>query len=200
MICRHHADVSDGVRSCARCGAPFCKDCLVEIQGQPYCATCKSEQLLDVRSGVDRTALDLAGTGRRCVAQLLDGLFMLVPLGYFSVGIFAGGNPYKGSALLPCGIFFYLVIGFGMSILYEAMFLSYVGGQTLGKKAMRLKVVSRDGSDVSAGQAWGRALGRGLFEFLSIPGFLFDYLPAFFTVQRTTLHDMMAGTRVIRWA
>jgi len=61
MICRNHVDVSAGVRRCSRCGVTFCSDCLVDIQGKPYCATCKGEQLLDVRSGVDRTNLEFAG-------------------------------------------------------------------------------------------------------------------------------------------
>ena len=63
MICRNHVDVSEGIRRCGRCGATFCRDCLVDIGGVPYCATCKTEQLLDARSGVQRTALDIAQAG-----------------------------------------------------------------------------------------------------------------------------------------
>src|SRR4051812_28041908 len=81
MLCRNHIDVSQGVRRCARCGSPYCGDCLVEIAGQPYCAVCKSEQILDVRSGVDRGTLDLASIGRRFGAAFVDGILMWIPIG-----------------------------------------------------------------------------------------------------------------------
>src|ERR1700730_2587919 len=81
MICRNHVDVSEGVRRCTRCGATFCRDCLVDISGHPYCATCKTEQLLDVRSGVQPGVLDYASIGRRFGAAFLDGLLMWIPIG-----------------------------------------------------------------------------------------------------------------------
>src|SRR5436305_7391281 len=77
MICRNHVDVSEGVRRCSRCGTPFCRDCLVEIGGAPYCAMCKTEQLLDVRSGVSGP-LDLATIGKRFLAVLVDGIILYV--------------------------------------------------------------------------------------------------------------------------
>src|SRR6266849_4320804 len=80
MLCRNHIDVSEGIRRCARCGAPFCSDCLVDISGRPYCATCKTEQILEVRSGVERGVLDLASIGRRFGASFVDGLLMWIPI------------------------------------------------------------------------------------------------------------------------
>jgi len=196
MICRNHVDVSAGVRRCSRCGVTFCKDCLVDIGGQPYCATCKGEQLLDVRSGVDRTNLEFAGIGRRFAAQLLDGLVIGVPVGIILVGFMIvsmnGNNP-------PTGIFFWMLVPSAITVVYEALMLKS-RGQTLGKMAMKVKVVSPDGTGLSTGQAWGRAVGRALFGFLSIFGILIDYVPAFTTKERTTMHDMMARTRVVMWA
>ncbi|HEX2059705.1 MAG TPA: hypothetical protein VHK90_03110, partial [Thermoanaerobaculia bacterium] len=80
MLCRNHVEVAEGVRRCARCQVPFCPDCLVEIQGRPYCATCKTEQLMDVRSGVDRTLLPYASPWKRLGAIILDGLLINLPL------------------------------------------------------------------------------------------------------------------------
>ena len=80
MICRNHVDVSEGVRRCTRCGSSFCSDCLVDIGGKPYCATCKTEELLDVRSGIERGTLDLASIGRRFGASFIDGLLMWIPI------------------------------------------------------------------------------------------------------------------------
>ena len=69
-------------------------------------------------------------------------------------------------------------------------------GQTLGKMALKVKVVNADGSPLSSGQAWGREIIRGILGFL----YIVDYLPAFFTQQKTTLHDLVAKTRVVNWA
>jgi uncharacterized RDD family membrane protein YckC len=67
-------------------------------------------------------------------------------------------------------------------------------GQTLGKMALRIKVVTPDGGDISPGQAWGRAvLKLALGTCMGI-----DYLPALFTRERTCLHDMIVKTRVVR--
>ena len=91
MICRNHVDVSEGIRRCARCGAPFCSNCLVDISGKPYCATCKTEQILDVRSGVERGVLDLASIGRRFGASFVDGedVRLYVGSAFLSFGLLA---------------------------------------------------------------------------------------------------------------
>jgi uncharacterized RDD family membrane protein YckC len=195
MICRNHVDVSVGVRRCSRCGVTFCRDCLVEIGGQPYCATCKGEQLLDVRSGVDRTNLEFAGIGRRFAAQFLDGLIIGVPMVIVVIGFALMSLNGKGQ---PAGLFLWMLLPSLIAVVYEALMLQS-RGQTLGKMALKLKVVSPDGSGLSSGQAWGRAVGRALFGFLSIFGILIDYVPAFATKEKTTMHDMMARTRVVMW-
>jgi uncharacterized RDD family membrane protein YckC len=79
---------------------------------------------------------------------------------------------------------------------YEGLMLA-ARGQTVGKIAMKVKVVRPDGSDISTGQAWGRAAMRHvLVSCLCI----INYLPAFFTLEKTTLHDMVASTRVVNWS
>jgi hypothetical protein len=40
MQCKNHPSVA-AVDRCAGCAEPFCGDCLVDIQGQKYCAACK---------------------------------------------------------------------------------------------------------------------------------------------------------------
>jgi hypothetical protein len=51
MPCKNHPEVVDGLVACARCGAMFCRDCVIELKGSPFCATCKEEQVKDVQSG-----------------------------------------------------------------------------------------------------------------------------------------------------
>jgi uncharacterized RDD family membrane protein YckC len=194
MICRNHVDVSEGVRRCARCGATFCRDCLVEISGRPYCATCKTEQLLDVRSGVPSGGvLDLAPIGRRIGAYLLDALILWVvntAIGFvigLGIGLAARSGAASGAA--PAAGCVSGLVGLLITIAYDAILVASTG-QTLGKKAVKIKVVSETGADVTNGQAWGRAFAK------MIP---FALIVALFDKERRGIHDMLAHTRVVNW-
>jgi hypothetical protein len=44
MQCKNHPAVT-AVDRCTGCAEPFCTDCLVEIQGQKYCGSCKTMAL-----------------------------------------------------------------------------------------------------------------------------------------------------------
>ncbi|HVG22965.1 MAG TPA: RDD family protein [Thermoanaerobaculia bacterium] len=192
MICRNHVDVSEGVRRCSRCGGTFCRNCLVDLHSGSFCAACKTEQLFDVRSGVDFGPMRLSGFWQRAGAYMLDYLIQLVAMYAFMIpiGLLGGltsknGQPYWILVMYP--------IGFAVVIAYEALMLSMKDGQTVGKMALRIRVVRPDGSPLTKGQAWGRAVMRLIFGCL----FLVDYLVFFFTAERTTLHDMVVGTRVV---
>jgi uncharacterized RDD family membrane protein YckC len=192
MICRNHVDVSEGVRPCARCGATFCRDCVVDIGGQPYCATCKTEQLLDARSGVQTGVLDYASIGRRFAAVFLDGILMWIPIG---IMIALVGFQNAVSARVNGAWNFLFLVPTLLNIAYQAIMLA-ARGQTLGKMALKVKVVGPDGAPLSTGQAWGREVMRAIFGFL----YVVDYIPALLTKEKTTLHDLVARTRVVNVA
>ena len=192
MLCRNHIDVSEGIRRCARCGAPFCSNCLVDISGKPYCATCKTEQILDVRSGVERGVLDLASIGRRFGASFVDGLLMWIPI---AIMIAVVGFASATSARVNGVWNFWFLVPTLVAVSYQALMLA-ARGQTLGKMALKVKVVNADGSPITTGQAWGREITRAVLGFL----YIIDYIPAFFTKEKTTLHDLAAKTRVVNWA
>ena len=191
LACRNHPDVIEGIRHCSRCGGPFCNDCLVTINGRLYCATCKNEQLLDVRSGVDRTTLNLAGVGKRFGAIFVDGLIINLPMYFIVFGLMFSTMDQHGQ---PNPMINFISIPFMfINFLYEALMLQAKNGQTLGKMALKVRVVRADGSPITNGQAWGRAAMRMVLGCL----WIVDYIPAFFTKEKTTLHDMAAGTRVV---
>ena len=194
MICRNHLDVAEGIRRCSRCGATFCPDCLVNIQGQPYCATCKTEQLLDVRSGVDRTGMNYATILKRFGAAVLDNIIQAIPMYAIMFGVIFGAGITQGNrSEPPMWILLMYVPMFLIPVLYEGLMLSLKNGQTVGKMALRVRVVRPDGSPISGGQAWGRAAMRVVLSCL----WIVDYIPAFFTAEKTTLHDLVVGTRVV---
>ncbi len=89
--------------------------------------------------------------------------------------------------LAPLIAFFVLLDGG-----YLVAFTS-VGGQTIGKMAASLKVVSDDGDRVRPGQAVVRALGY----LLSLLPAGLGFVPGLFGPSRRALHDRLANTRVI---
>lgn len=196
LTCRNHPDVVEGLRYCSRCGQAFCHDCLVDIQGNSFCAACKSEQMLDIASGVNPNALELADIGRRFVAIFIDGCVIVLPFMILMVAMIfmtASGNSNAPPPGLLTPIVFLPAIGY---VVYEGLMLA-ARGQTLGKMAMKIRVVRPDGQPISTGQAWGRAFMR---QILASCLSLFNYLPAFFTKEKTCLHDLVANTRVVNWS
>lgn len=191
MICRNHVDVAEGVRRCTRCGGTYCPDCLVAIHDLPYCATCKTEQLMDVRSGVDRSRVTYGGFWQRFGAYIIDYIIQIIPI-YAIFGVLMVITGFSGAKEPSPWILLGYIPALLVPICYEALMLQ-TRSQTVGKMALKLKVVRPDGSRISAGQAWARAVMRLILGCLIIG----DYIPFFFTDQKTTLHDMVAGTVVI---
>jgi len=72
--------------------------------------------------------------------------------------------------------------------------LTLAGGQTFGKMAFGVRVVDRAGRPVTASVALVRALGY----LVSVLSFGLGVAVMFFDAERRTLHDHLAGTRVLR--
>jgi uncharacterized RDD family membrane protein YckC len=190
--CPNHPEVLTGLQRCARCGVGYCGDCLVPVRGRLHCATCKDEQLRDVMAGRG-AALALAGPGRRFLAQFVDGLIIMVPFIVLAfMAVFSAKGKPDPETFNPFG--WLMMLSLLGIVAYEGLFLSH-NGQTPGKMALRLRVVRPDGSRISTGQAWGRALSRSLLSFTRILGIV-DALMVFSSEGRT-LHDRIAKTRVI---
>ncbi len=195
MACVNHPAVNVGLVRCRRCGQAFCRSCVVALRGQYYCARCKQEQLRDIQSGTEAGVLELASVARRFGALWVDS-FVLVLI-FIPVSIALGVAAAAAGKAEPG-------LGFNLAIMalvaavwfvYEGLMLSS-RGQTLGKMAVGIKVVTPEGRDISGGQAWGRALVRQVFfEYFAF----LNYLPALFTKQKTAIHDMAAKTRVVRF-
>ena len=64
QACPNHPDVVSGLVACARCGVAYCGDCVVELEGRPYDASCKEEQVRDLRSGTAAPAVARPGSAR----------------------------------------------------------------------------------------------------------------------------------------
>jgi uncharacterized RDD family membrane protein YckC len=184
MPCPNHPDVVSGLATCARCGIEFCSDCVIELDGSPYDAACKEEQIRDLKSGT--AEIDLASAGRRFAGIFVDGLVFL-PLSAVLIYFYWGRPVYDQfvvRSVLPAALW----------VVYEALMLKS-GGQTLGKKAVKIRVVNADGSDLKGGQAWTRAISRQLMGVTQILG-LVDALMVY-SQGRRTLHDRFGKTMVV---
>jgi uncharacterized RDD family membrane protein YckC len=116
---------------------------------------------------------------------------------FFALGVgFIGIGGKTGAAGMLVMQLVATVIAASIQLLYESLMIQNYG-QTLGKMAMKIKVVNPEGNPVTAGQAWGRGGLKVLFGQLGILG-LINYLFAF-GKERTTLHDRAAKTRVVNW-
>lgn len=198
MACPHHPLVEQGLERCARCDGEFCPDCVAFLRERPYCGPCKFEHVRDLLSGIVPGALDFASRGRRFAGLWLDGFItamasyaLIIPF-MIAVGALGAMSGPGREPPVWLVLFMYPIL-FGLPVIYEALMLQR-RGQTVGKMALGVKVVTPQGGAISKGQAWTRAaLKLILGTCMGI-----DYLPAFFTHERTCLHDLIAKTRVVR--
>jgi len=91
-------------------------------------------------------------------------------------------------------VFVYIALAFVGQWLYEALLTSSSWQGTIGKKVLRLKVVDEAGNRIG----FGRATGRFFAKILSSMFMCIGFIMIGFTERKTGLHDMLAGTRVLR--
>jgi uncharacterized RDD family membrane protein YckC len=147
-------------------------------------------------AGSESAPLVYAGLQLRIVAFILD-LMVLTAFGMLFVAaaiayilIFEGDDPSDSAILIAVGIVAFYLVVFVPSyhvILWNSR------GQTVGKMAVHLKVVSRDGGRVSMGRSALRLVGY----FASTAPLMLGLVMALFDRQRRTLHDHLAGTVVV---
>lgn len=125
-----------------------------------------------------------AGGGRRFVAALVDGLIIGVVnlLIGFLVGLVLKNQVVSFGLSLLVGILYYVV--------YQAF-----AGQTLGKRALGVKVLTVEGSSPSAITFFLREIiGKTVSGVILAIG----YLMILWDGKRQGLHDKIAGTVVVR--
>jgi uncharacterized RDD family membrane protein YckC len=140
---------------------------------------------------------DLAEYGPRLAAALLDGLFSYLIFGAcaaLAIGLEQLGVPGPG---LP------LFVGLVVLIFYSTLLTIRRGrtnGQTFGKQLMGIRVVREDGERITLGVAFFRELVlTEIPRVLTIGLYLIvDSLWPLWEGQRRALHDLGAGTRVVR--
>ena len=211
MSCLAHP-LNDDAVPCARCGVPYCDDCLVVLRNERLCAGCKDDLLRDVISGTAGERKPLARLPQRLAAYVIDRAIFYA----FVASLLFLETPLRRTGIYPGQIanvqLIVLAVLYAGFAVYEAWMLSS-RGQTLGKMALRMRVVRTDGTPITWKQAWGRAFIRSVFlsvwyavtliHWSEIVIWIFfltllDPLVALVTPQRTAIHDLAARTRVYR--
>lgn len=135
----------------------------------------------------------VAGIGRRFGAMLIDGVLNLALM----VGVVAGvamATFGPQGPNLPALIVVYLILAVGCPywVLCEGIWST-----TPGKAMLRMRVVDRRGRRIGFGISLGRNLMRGLLLWVVPLGGILDAIFGLIDEHHRSLHDRVAGTRVI---
>jgi len=158
-----------------------------------------------------------AGFWLRFVAYFIDSMILSIPVIILLVPLFlvlggaaaltsglahaghAGNSDDAGNIAFPMGILaielVFVVVMTVVSWLYYAKLESGPHQSTFGKRLMGLKVTNMAGERLSFGHASGRFFGKIITGLLP---FAIGYIMAGFTAQKQALHDLIAGTLVVR--
>jgi uncharacterized RDD family membrane protein YckC len=208
---------------CSRCGLRveegnrFCQACGQEVGAAGTSPATIAGSLPPPIAGTARVSAPqpYAGFWLRFVASLVDGLILGIPFGIIvTVLIFMLGgfgmmihrfpqdsrpaDPGEVMALLAP---FFMAFFLGWLVFVILEWLYYAGMEssarqaTLGKSVMSLRVTNYEGQRISFGQATGRYFSKLVNRLIP---FAIGYIMAGFTAKKQALHDLIAGTLVLR--
>jgi uncharacterized RDD family membrane protein YckC len=124
----------------------------------------------------------------RFFAQLMDMFLLVMPITIL-LGFIFGYEAMKNPELNPLAG----QVQMGITLAVTILFWYFAGGQTPGKKALRLKVV--DDKSFREPPFW-KLVVRYFSYFLSMISIIGFFMPIF-RKDKKALHDLVAGTVVI---
>lgn len=144
--------------------------------------------------------LPLAGVGTRMLAALLDALVIVATIFFAVIAIaLVGGiiaaQPHSPAAGSVLGAFTLLFL-FGFIFAYYAGLELLWDGQTVGKRALKLRVLRDNGTPVDAASVLARTVVR-LVDFLPL-GYLVGLISMVVDGRARRLGDIVGGTIVVR--
>jgi uncharacterized RDD family membrane protein YckC len=135
---------------------------------------------------------EVAGVGERILGRLIDfGLFIVI---FIAGAIFAGiiGNNFDSSAAFVVLIIIYAAL----YVFYDLICETWMNGQSVGKRVMKIKVISLDGARPSFSQYLLRWLFR-IVDFTLTSG-LCGLISVAVSDKSQRVGDMVAGTTLIK--
>jgi uncharacterized RDD family membrane protein YckC len=190
----------------------FCARCGKEVpEGTRFCQAC-GQEVSGTAAGAPSTPLPYAGFWIRFAAHLIDSFIVGIPLGIVLValvfmlagaGAFARPNPpvEPGEAAARFAPLIFAMLFPAILLVVIAAWLYYAGMEssarqaTFGKSLMSLRVTNGEGQRLSFGHATGRYFAKIISGLIP---FAIGYIMAGFTAKKQALHDLIAGTLVLR--
>ncbi|MCU0335208.1 MAG: RDD family protein [Chitinophagaceae bacterium] len=139
---------------------------------------------------------EYAGFWLRFAAYIIDGILLYIVNSIFTaiIGLNATLLNDAGEFAFTAAYWSALGLSTVLNLAYFALMESSAWQATLGKKACSIKVTDLSGNRIGIGRAIGRYLGKIVSTFTLLIGFIM----AGFTERKQALHDMMAGTLVVK--
>ncbi len=185
---------------CPQCGQPtpehatFCPACGSQLAAEAAVVAEPPDEIAGPPSHAPAGTLGYAGFWRRAVAFVIDSLILMVvgfPLGLIpAAAVITDDDPATLIGKLGAAVAARSVL----SWLYFALMESSGWQATLGKRLIGIRVTDSTGARIRFGRASGRFFGKLLSGALFCLGFMM----AAFTARRQALHDLLAGTLVVR--
>jgi uncharacterized RDD family membrane protein YckC len=153
-----------------------------------------------------------AGFWIRCAAYLIDGIILtgvltiasmivILPISFVLAAAKNAGADSSAGQVSPGTV---VLIFFAEAVFYFVVFLaiwlyfavleSSRWQATLGKRLLGLRVIGMNGTRIGFGRATGRFFGKWISGVILYIGFIM----AGFTERKQALHDMLAGTLVVK--
>lgn len=143
-------------------------------------------------SPVAVAAVAYGGFWRRLTAMVVDNLVLYFPEAIARV--LSGLDLLESNDWTDPREWWLTAFSIALSMLYASILQSSSLEGTLGQRLLDLRITTLDGRRLS----FGRALGRFLASAFSIFTCGIGYLVMLWTARRQTLHDLAAGTIVVR--
>jgi uncharacterized RDD family membrane protein YckC len=136
---------------------------------------------------------EYAGWWRRAGALVIDNILVLVPS-----AVFLGLAFVPEETIAVIAILLFLVSILVLPFVYFTLFHGRFGnGQTIGKRALGIRVQHERGEQLSYGAAFGRYAIVFAFNLFTLPVIL-DYLFPLWDRRNQSLHDKVASSIVVR--
>jgi uncharacterized RDD family membrane protein YckC len=205
----------------------FCSKCGIRVdEGNRFCQACGHEigaPVVSVASAPENTPTIPVGLsapavssqtygsfGARFAAYVIDGLIIGVPsfVALIAALIFFGGfgalihQAQPDPNVVRAWMFaIFPLFGLGMLLVLVLHWLYFAGMEssarqaTIGKSLMSLQVADTAGQRLSFGHASGRFAAKLVSGLIP---FMIGYIMAAFTAKKQALHDLIAGTLVMK--
>ncbi|MDD3818850.1 MAG: RDD family protein [Actinomycetota bacterium] len=178
---------------CPKCGAENPDDAKL-------CSECGYQLKAEITTISEKELTNYAGFWRRVAAYLIDGIVLMIAGGIIgailgvlvAVPLMVTGT--ATDATLKIIELLGSILGIVINWLYFTILESSPKQATPGKMALGIIVTDLNGNRIS----FGRANGRYWSKIISSMTLLIGYIMAGFTEKKQALHDIMAGTLVVK--